>query len=578
MIKNKISFCLFPLLLLLISCTPSRESNQTTGAIAEAISEEVQAVALLDTENENLRISAEAQEQHIQYIETWQERFEKRKEAGEIFSFPVKLKGLTNAEAFFFEGKIQKVRWNDPSAGINALRSWMFEEESPKFCKVFDHGNNWYRNNYSFIDIDLGCVPYIDMGELPGSETGRISLDQKVEGLSCEYNSQYTGLKIYHAALLQYAMKEKFFEGKMADNVGLNLKWEEAGEKISGHYHIPGATSEIKLQGYQVEDSLHLFELQDNDTLAIWEGVFEKGGILKGNRKSFEGEKISSFSLQRRRVYTAPNGDKTYQPIFLPKDFEYSYFLIDDSELPYEELEYFTGYHRFTSTSIVLQGDNDYRAIYDYFEYAMTNTLVPDGISRDEGFPDPEFNYYYFINLHQPYYVSEKERNDGYNSDLVHDFNIKNQRMAYLIKHMDRSPRTLETLFSWYENTIYELLPDRLYEKMRLGEYFDELLSSYQLIQSYENYESKLDTVYQQLDSLDQARLTKEKGPYGRIDWEERNDCFRPFFDEEGYAEHIPKLDFWARRQHEGNVRTVASILRRLQKGYAEGKGVDEGH
>lgn len=576
MIKNLISFPVFSLLILMLSCTTSQETHQT--AAAEAISEEPQAVAIVDTESPDDRISPEVQEQHIQYIEAWEKTFKEREKTGQIASFPINLKGLINAEAFFFEGKIQMVSWNDPAAGINALRSWIFEGERAKFSKIFDHGNNWYRYNYSFIDIDLGCIPYINMGELPKSRAGLISLDQKIVEFSCDNISQYTAHKLYHAAVLQHGMKEIFYEGKIADNTGLHLRWEKIGEKIRGSYYNSDETDEVDLAGYQLGDSIHLYEFQGEDTTGKWEGILAEDKSISGSWTNFKDGKKSPFSLQRSRVYTAANGEKTYQAIYTPPDFESSYLLIDDTEIPFEEVEYLKEHYGFTSTSVVLRGDNDYRAIYDYFEYAMTNTLVPESITRDEGFPDPEFNYFYFINLHQPDFVSEKERNDGYYSDLTDGFQKKNRMMAYLIKHIDRSPRSLEKLFSWYESSIYEALPDHLYEKMRLGAYFDELLSSYDSIQTYANYEGKLEEVYHKLDSLDQARLNKVAGAYGRIEWEDRKECFRAFFDEKGFVDHIPKLDFWARRQHEGNARTVASILRRLKKGYEEGKGVDGGH
>ncbi|MDW3648107.1 MAG: hypothetical protein R8P61_13655 [Bacteroidia bacterium] len=576
MIKNLISFPVFSLLILMLSCTTSQETHQT--AAAEATSEETQAVPIVDTESPDDRISQEVQEQHIQYIEAWEKTFKEREKTGQIASFPLNLKGLINAEAFFFEGKIQMVSWNDPAAGINALRSWIFEGERAKFSKIFDHGNNWYRYNYSFIDIDLGCIPYINMGELPKSRAGLISLDQKVVEFSCDNISQYTAHKLYHTAVLQHGMKEIFYEGKIAEKTGLHLRWEKIGEKIRGSYYNSDEIDEVDLAGYQLKDSIHLYEFQGEDTTGKWEGILAEDKSISGSWTNFKDGKKSPFSLQRSRVYTAANGEKTYQEIYTPPDFESSYLLFDDTEIPFEEVEYLKEYYGFTSTSVVLRGDNDYRAIYDYFEYAMTNTLVPESITRDEGFPDPEFNYFYFINLHQPDFVSEKERNDGYYSDLTDGFQKKNRMMAYLIKHIDRSPRSLEKLFSWYESSIYEALPDHLYEKMRLGVYFDELLSSYDSIQTYTNYEIKLEEVYHKLDSLDQARLNKVAGAYGRIEWEDRKECFRAFFDEKGFVDHIPKLDFWARRQHEGNARTVASILRRLKKGYEEGKGVDEGH
>ena len=562
----------FLLLINIFACISPNKSDALVEA--EAAAEEATAMAAADLENKQLDVSI--QQRHIQHMEAWLATYKQRKNAKEIVSFPVKLTGITNAEANFYEGQIQTVRWNDSEAGMNALRTFMFEDKRIIFSTINDHGNNWYRVNYTYPEPGIGCVAYITMGDFSdGDETAAISLDEKVVKFSCNYPAQYLAQKIYQTAIQQHGNRVRFYRGQIGKELSVYLKWERDGENLKGAYHYIGKPAEISLNGYLVGDSIRLFESHEGEITGSFAGTLKEDETIEGFWLNTDQSKKLPFQLQRQRLYLGPNGEKTYQQIFdRPAP---NYVLIDDKELPADYAALLKKNYSFTSTSAVATGDNDFRSMFDYFRYAMTNTIVPDEITIDDDHPDATFNYFYFINLHQPDFVSEKERNDGYYSDLSSGFDINNQLMAYLIKHIDRSPQTLERLFKDYGSTIYEWIPDQLYEKMQVGENLEELLASYDTIATYTEFESRLSQVYSSLDSLDEARLSKPKGTYGRIEYMEREACFKPFFNEQGNASHIPKLDFWARRQHEGNVRTVARILREIKSGYENGMGADEG-
>lgn len=509
---------------------------------------------------------------HIQHMQDLLTQIDSREEKGALTTYSLALTGITNPEVSFFEGKVQRVRWNDTEAGVNGSYTVVFEDDRIPFWYSSDHGMNWFMYHYSYTDYDLGCIPYIWNGELPGKEDPphQMAVDEKVVEFSCQNQVEYLARKLYQVALHTYGNHERFYKGKIAGKHVVHLKWERAGEKLTGAYHYDQKDQELGIAGYQMRDSVWLTETWKGDTTGFIEGTLSEKEELRGYWYSADRAKKMPINLQRQSQYFGPGGEISYSAAY--GEPLAGLIRIDDRYLSYDGYQYLRETHNFRTTSAVETGDNDFRALYDYFEYAMLNTITPDDITLDDEHPRPTTNYLYFINLPQPDFVPEKERNDGYYSHLAPDFDMKRKLFAYLIKHASRDPETIQNLFRQYSNFIYDGLNPYYYKQMQVEPYLEEVLAGYDSICAFPQYEERLATVWHKLDSLDQARLQYDKGAYGRIDKVDRSACFDGFKKEGAQYVNIPQLDFWARRQHEGNMRTVHSILVEIKSVYDEGK------
>ncbi len=514
---------------------------------------------------------------HIQHMQDLLTQLDRREEKGALTTYSLALTGINSPEVSFFEGKIQRVRWNDMEAGVNGSYTVVFEGDRIPFWYSSDHGNNWFMHHYSYTDYDLGCIPYIWNGELPGEEgpSYQMAVDEKVTEFACQNQVEYLAHKLYQVALHTYGNTARFYQGKIDGQYLIHLKWERSDEKLTGTYHYDQKEQELTLSGYQVRDSVWLIETWKGDTTGFVEGSLDDKEALSGYWYNADRTKKMPLSLQRQSQYVGPDGKISYPAVY--GELLSGLIRIDDRYLSHEGYKFLRDTYQFRTTSAVEMGNNDFRALYDYFEYAMLNTITPDDITLDDEHPRPSTNYLYYINLPQPDFVPEKERNDGYYSHLAPDFDMKRKLFAYLIKHVSRDPKTIQNLFKQYANFIYDGLNPFYYEQMQVGPYLEEVLAGYDSICTFPQYEERLATVWHKLDSLDQERLQYDKGAYGRIDNLERSMCFKGFEKPGDTSFYIPHLDFWARRQHEGNMRTVHSILVEIKSVYDEEKW-DWGH
>lgn len=198
-----------------------------------------------------------------------------------------------------------------------------------------------------------------------------------------------------------------------------------------------------------------------------------------------------------------------------------------------------------------------------YLNEALTNEYEFDQEAFGDNAGTLITQYFDGIYTSLPDFIASPERHDGYYSERNESKYPKEKLLAYLVYRIDRSPENIRKIWNHQKHWFYgHLLFQNDTKKV-----IQELSQSYLHLMTIKDYDSRLDSAYHSVDSLNQKKQYPEydSGAYGISS----NDVFeflKPLAqsDTAEYNRIEWVYSFWMRRQHEGNLKEVASILEEI--------------
>jgi hypothetical protein len=195
---------------------------------------------------------------------------------------------------------------------------------------------------------------------------------------------------------------------------------------------------------------------------------------------------------------------------------------------------------------------------------------------RSQFGPNIESNYFWFVYNALPDFVSKKERHRGYYKDQ-NEQDLREKLLAYAMYRLDRSPENIERLYHYARPVIKERLPgaDDI-DRKGIHQKVNQLLSAYDYIVEIDNYKEKLSDAYMAADTMTgtfidingKIEFRKfENSAYGFSVYELNEFVMKHLKPDIDRFHSMPvDLSFWMRRNKEGNMEMVHSILVEIQE------------
>jgi hypothetical protein len=186
-------------------------------------------------------------------------------------------------------------------------------------------------------------------------------------------------------------------------------------------------------------------------------------------------------------------------------------------------------------------------------------------------------NYFWYIYNSLPEFVNKDERHSGYYRGES-DQSSEDKLLAYSIYRLDRNPENLKKIFEIIKPRIKDIVSVEKYESLNIDREVASMLGTYKQISEIPDYKVLLAEAYSEIDTTT-----------GSIEYEGDMETFRSFENSaygfsndlvsEIISKHLsldcysnlyssPYLSFWMRRNKEGNMETVYSILSEIDELY----------
>lgn len=186
-------------------------------------------------------------------------------------------------------------------------------------------------------------------------------------------------------------------------------------------------------------------------------------------------------------------------------------------------------------------------------------------------------NYFWYIYNSLPEFVNNDERHNGYYKGES-DLSSKDKLLAYSIYRLDRNPENLKKIFEIVKPRIKDIVSAEKYGMLGIDREVAGMLGTYKQISEIADYKILLAEAYSEVDTTT-----------GSMEYEEDMETFRSFENSaygftnylvsEIISKHLsldrysnlyssPYLSFWMRRNEEGNMETVYSILSEIDELY----------
>ena len=214
--------------------------------------------------------------------------------------------------------------------------------------------------------------------------------------------------------------------------------------------------------------------------------------------------------------------------------------------------------------------ENSVKILQAYLEKTLLSSNNPNSQTISS-------NYFWFIYNALPDFVDENERHNGYYKGESKQ-SFEDKLLSYTIYRIDRSPENLNKMFEYIKPTLKTVVTPNTYSHFQIGAEVNGLIKSYDEIIKIENYKELLTNAYTEIDTIT-----------GTIESDGETEIFRPFknspygrsahllskiiskhLDIQRYAplEDSMHLSFWMRRNKEGNMESVYSILKEINELY----------
>jgi len=238
-------------------------------------------------------------------------------------------------------------------------------------------------------------------------------------------------------------------------------------------------------------------------------------------------------------------------------------------DLPPEEVE---GMKEVLHTENLTQlGARSLKSLRDYFEQRPMSGQSPFG-------PGLETNYFYYVSLALPYFVSPLEKHNGYHREAYNPAR-EERLLAYALYRLDRSPKNIQRLYDYAKPLLPTLLSKEQYYRLELKWKVPSLIETYKALDGKPEHWEELAKFYREtFNEKGQVNLENPKvkelygdGAYGFTAYDlgamisKRIPLEGPRF----VPNHMD-LSFWMRRQHEGNEKVVFSILQEIDEIYRD--------
>ncbi|PWD98027.1 hypothetical protein DDZ16_17645 [Marinilabilia rubra] len=347
---------------------------------------------------------------------------------------------------------------------------------------------------------------------------------------------------------------------KMED--GTNISFTPKGE-IKGHPKYEGYGYEI------VEDffDIHMDQVRvvnpDRKTQVFHYEVVEDGFVLYEITGSM-GEGFHRGSFVNK--FTSLDGRKN-----LITDVEEDNISVKTNyfDLPEDEIETLKKILKDDDLEVV-EGAS-IKTMKDYLKKTVFGGRSPFG---------PGLKSAYFWNVYNalPEFVAKKERHQGYYSGQ-NESNFREKLIAYSIYRLDRSPENVKKLFDYAKPVLMEIFPPTSYERSGIDRKLKQLINSYKMLSEIDGYAQKLSDTYTALDTMTgkfinvdgQEVFRKfENSAYGFSVYDLNEFIMKKLNPDMDRFQSIPAgLSFWMRRNYEGNMDEVYSILREIDEIYS---------
>ncbi|MGM0375454.1 MAG: hypothetical protein ACQEQ0_01615 [Bacteroidota bacterium] len=227
-----------------------------------------------------------------------------------------------------------------------------------------------------------------------------------------------------------------------------------------------------------------------------------------------------------------------------------------------------------------LLGTDDLKVLDQSDLEVMEEYLTSNLLSRSRFGPRISSNYFWYVYNALPDFVSGDERHSGYYAHADEkDLNARERLLAYAIYRIDRSPENIQRLFDSFKPLIPKLVSPATYDRMNVREKVNGLIQSYEMVTSFENYEEKLSKAYAVADTMtgqfvdhgSHREFRKfENSAYGFSAHDLNMHVMEHLLPEDHGRIHNMPADpsFWMRRNHEGNMEVVYSILQEIREMY----------
>jgi len=228
-----------------------------------------------------------------------------------------------------------------------------------------------------------------------------------------------------------------------------------------------------------------------------------------------------------------------------------------------------------------LLGTEDLEILDESNLEVMEDYLMDNLFARSPFGPRITSNYFWYVYNALPRFVSQDERHGGYYAHgRASKYSSRERLLAYAVYRLDRSPENIRRLFNSFKPVITQMVDRSLYEKMGVEQKVERLIDSYNVVTSFNNYKEKLSGAYAVADTMtgkfvdhgDHREFREfENSAYGFSAHDLNEHVMKHLVPRQERFHSMPAdLSFWMRRNHEGNMDVVYSILLEIQKMYSD--------
>lgn len=570
-------------ILLLILCVHSCGNPSKMDSTNDATVDTIQGIAQDDAKNHPIIEDRNQLNEIKNAIIEQCGHYEDLSNKGLLFSRYVEMEEVYG-DTYFHDGQIYLVSWHDEELGINGSYRCYFNENSEvTLIERFNHDGRTCSATYYRLWNDE-IVPFSYIGQFPkdGKYTySEASYDEQLAATGALSKEDYNKIvriakSLAHAALSnqEATIGTRYYKGTIANDYPIQVNLNLSTNFIRGAYHYDNSDEALSIYGDVVNGLVQLKEKNPSDDkiTGFFKGSIAADGSMFGWWNNADKTKEFPFELQPSETYTTTNGTVVKGlsqglPEIFHQEIKTNYFDIPEanSKLAAEVL----GATINEPISWLSEAEMKIRdKLYNMF-IEKSDYFFDDKINSDYG--DIVANYFREIYLALPDFVSKKERHTGYYNDLPKAQTLKDKWIPYFIYRIDRSSENIFVIWNLYKSHFFEKVDRDTYENLKLDQTVNELLKSYGHIQRTAAFDSVLGRAYRLTDSLNQKKiaLDHDSGPYG-ISSEDQYPFLRELMqnDNETYTRKLWSYSFWMRRNHEGNLEIVASLLKEIQGHY----------